>query len=93
MTPYLSLIKDPIPCQVNIKVADGKVISKETVVGRLNATVQEGGRLIRPPEVNTYGSRELAYTLLSQPQLCKDGGMIHVASENHGYWCQRDTRG
>ena len=31
-TPYLSLIKDPIPCHVNIKVADGKVISKETVV-------------------------------------------------------------
>ena len=60
MTPYLSLIRDPIQCHVNIKVADGKVISKETVVGKLNATVQEGGRLIQLPEVTTYGSKELA---------------------------------
>ena len=52
-------------------------------MGKLNATVQEGGRLIQLPEVTTCGSKELAYTLLSQPQLCKDGGMIHVVSENH----------
>ena len=91
MTHDFNLIKDPVKCDVEIKMVDGKTMPDDVYVGTLNAQTQQDGVAKPWPEIPIYGCKGLAFTLLSQPAMCTLGGLIHVASEKHGYFCQRDT--